>query len=145
METETAQTPASSSTFIKPIARRGAIGKLTRTFGYAIAGTAYLFRTQRNARVEAVMGILACGFGIWLHISRMEWALLTLCIASVLILEGVNTAIEATVDLACPERHPLAKTAKDVAAAMVLLASIASVVIGCLLFVPPIWAKVFGR
>jgi len=48
-------------------------------------------------------------------------------------------------DLACIERHPLAKTAKDVAAAMVLLASLASLVIGCLLFVPPIWVKVFGR
>ena len=58
-----------------------------------------------------------------------------------LILEGLNTAIEAAVDLASPNLHPLAKTAKDVAAAMVLIAAIASVGVGLLILGPPLWRK----
>ena len=52
--------------------------------------------------------------------------MLLLTIACVIILEGINTAIEAVVDLASPGLHPLAKTAKDVSAGVVLIAAIAS-------------------
>jgi diacylglycerol kinase len=110
------------------------LSSLARSFGFAFQGIAYLFRTQRNARIELCIGIIACALGFWLKITTVEWCVLVLTIACVLILEGLNTAIEAAVDLASPERHPLAKTAKDVAAAMVLLAAIASVIIGVLIF-----------
>ena len=59
-----------------------------------------------------------------------------------IILEGVNTAIEAVVDLASPEIHPLAKVAKDVGAGAVLIAAIASVTVGLLIFGPPLWERV---
>jgi diacylglycerol kinase len=64
-------------------------------------------------------------------------------IALVLILEGLNTAVEAAVDLSSPNFHPLAKAAKDLAAAMVLIASIASLAVGLLILGPPLWAKFF--
>jgi undecaprenol kinase len=57
----------------------------------------------------------------------------------------VNSAIEATVDLVTREYHPLAKIAKDVAAGAVWLMAIASVVIGAIIFLPPLlalWAGV---
>jgi diacylglycerol kinase len=104
----------------------------------------FLFRTQRNARIHVVVGAVACALGWWLHISRLEWALVVLTIASVLILEGLNTAIEAAVDLASPDVHPLAKVAKDVDAGMVLIAAFAAVVIGVLIFAPPL-AEKFNR
>ena len=53
-------------------------------------------------------------------------------------LELVNTAVEAVVDLVTEEKKPLAKTAKDTAAGAVLIAAIASVIIGLLIFVPHI-------
>jgi len=109
---------------------------LIRSFHFAFQGLFYLVRTQRNARIELVIGAIACALGAWLRITRIEWCILVLTIACMLILEGLNTAIEAAVDLASPQQHPLAKTAKDVAAAMVLIAAIASVVIGLLIFVP---------
>ncbi|HYO08760.1 MAG TPA: diacylglycerol kinase family protein [Tepidisphaeraceae bacterium] len=114
---------------------------LIASFRFAFAGIAYLFRTQRNARIHAAIATAACGLALWLGLSRIDWCILLLTIAGVLILEGLNTALEAVVDLASPHVHPLAKVAKDVAAGMVLIAAIASVAVGLLIFGPPLWAK----
>jgi diacylglycerol kinase len=118
---------------------------LLRSFYFAFAGLGFLFRTQRNARIHIMVGVIACGLGWWLRISRVEWAIIVLTVASVLILEGLNTAIEAAVDLASPNVHPLAKVAKDVAAAMVLIAAIAAVIIGILILAPPLLEKLNRR
>ena len=114
---------------------------LVRSFYFAFAGIAYLFRTQRNAWIELAIGIVACAVAGWLGITRAEWGVLILTIACVLILEGLNTALEAAVDLASPQLHPLAKTAKDVTAGMVLIAAIASVIVGLLILGPPLWGR----
>ncbi len=116
--------------------------RLFRSFSFAIAGVVHLFRTQPNARIELAVGVAAVAMAAWLGISRVEWAVLILTIAAVLILEGLNTAIEAAVDLASPEIHPKAKIAKDVAAGMVLIASIASVGVGLAILGPPLWRVV---
>ena len=88
-----------------------------------------------------MIGALACAAAAWVRISRAEWAVLVFTIALVLILEGLNTAIEAAIDLASPELHPLAKAAKDLAAGMVLIAAVASVIVGLIILGPPLWAK----
>jgi diacylglycerol kinase len=105
---------------------------------------AHLFRTQRNARIHAVIAAAVCALAAWLRINRAEWAIIVLTIAAVLVLEGLNTAIEAAVDLASPAYHDLAKTAKDVAAAMVLMAAMSSVIVGLLVLGPPLWHRLFG-
>src|SRR5688500_9464598 len=87
--------------------------RVVSSFYFAFAGVAYLFRTQRNARIHAIIGALVIAMAVWLRVSRVEWAILALTIAAVIILEGLNTAIEAAVDLASPQVHPLAKVAKD--------------------------------
>jgi diacylglycerol kinase len=120
--------------------RHGLIG----SFRFAIAGIGYLFRTQRNARIHIVIAVIVCALAAWLRVTRIEWAILVLSIACVLILEGLNTALEAAVDLACPEIHPLAKVAKDITAGMVLIAAIASVLVGLLILGPPFWARIAG-
>ncbi len=95
-----------------------------------------LFRTQTNARIHAGATLIVIASGFSFGISRGEWCAVITAIALVWTVEGVNTAIEAVVDLASPELHPLAGRAKDVAAGAVLLAAVASVVIGLLVFVP---------
>ena len=120
--------------------RHGLLG----SFRFAFAGIGYLFRTQRNARIHSVIAAIVCLLAAWLRVTRIEWSILILTIACVLILEGLNTALEAVVDLAAPQIHPLAKTAKDVTAGMVLIAAIASVIIGLLILGPPLWARVVG-
>lgn len=118
--------------------------KIVRSFAFAFAGLAYLLRTQRNARIHVVIGAAACAMGVWLRIGAVEWAVVVFTIALVIILEGLNTAIEAAIDLASPGIHPLAKVAKDLAAGMVLVAAMASIAVGLLIFGPRLWDRFFG-
>lgn len=83
-------------------------------------------------RREVGLAALAVVAGAWLGLSRDAWATLVGAIALVLVAEALNTAIEETVDLARPELDPGARRAKDVAAAGVLLASVAAAVVGAL-------------
>lgn len=117
----------------------GRAATLWLSFRYAFAGLWHLLSTQRNAQIHCIVLIAAVALGVAFGISRIEWALLVLTCALVLAAEGANTAIEAAVDLASPEFHPLAKIAKDVAAGTVLLTAIAAVIVGLILFGPYIW------
>jgi len=123
--------------------RRG--GSLASSFRYASAGLRLFFATQRNARIQAALGGVALALAAAVRLSRVEWAVLVLVIALVLILEAVNTALEVLVDLATAEYHPLAKQAKDLAAGAVWLASLAALAVGALLFGPRLWALAAGR
>jgi diacylglycerol kinase (ATP) len=107
-----------------------------RSFRFAFAGLEHLLRTQRNARIEVVIGIGAIAAGLVLGLTPPEWAVLALTICLVLILEGLNTSLELAVDLASPQLDPRAKAAKDLAAGMVLVAAIGSVAVGVTLFGP---------
>ena len=109
---------------------------LIRSFGFALEGVSYLIRTQRNVRIELAIGAVVLLAAAWLRVTPVEWAVLLLTIVIVLALEALNTAIELTVTLASPERHPLAKAAKDVSAAMVLIAAIASILVGVIVLGP---------
>ena len=114
-------------------------GDLPHSLRYAAQGLAHGFLTQRNFRIHVVLGALVFGLGLWLHLSPDRLAVLVLTVAAVLVLELINTAIESVVDLAIGRRfHPLARTAKDCAAAAVLVAALASVAIALLLLVPPL-------
>jgi diacylglycerol kinase (ATP) len=101
-------------------------------------------RTQANARIHAVFTVFVVIAGFASGISRLEWCAIVGVIGLVWTAEGVNTAIEAVVDLASPDMHPLAGKAKDVAAGAVLLAALAAVVVGLLVFGPRVLA-LLGR
>jgi diacylglycerol kinase (ATP) len=113
---------------------------LLRSFGYAFAGLGHLLRTQRNYRIEVAIGLVALMAAAWWRVERWEWAVLVLIISLVLILEAVNTAIESAVTLASPSLDPRAKAAKDVSAAAVLIASLAAVAVGVIIFAPRLTA-----
>lgn len=102
----------------------------------AVTGVGEAFRSQRNVRIQFAMTVVAAACGLAFQISRLEWCLITLVIAGVLVTELINTSIEAVVDLASPEHHDLARTAKDVAAGAVLCAAGAAIVVGILVFAP---------
>lgn len=112
------------------------------SFRYAFAGWWYMLRTQRNAWIHAVASVCVFAVSGWLGLSRVEWAIIVLTVSSVWMAEFINTALEAVVDLASPDLHPLAKVGKDVAAAAVLVGALTSVVVGLLILGPPLWAKV---
>lgn len=111
------------------------------SFRHAFRGWFYALRTQRNAWIHSAVATIVLILGIWLQLSPLDWAIIILTIAMVFAAEFMNTAIEAVVDLASPDTHPLAKIAKDVGAAAVLVAALAAIIIGLLLLGPPLWLK----
>lgn len=68
-----------------------------------------------------------------LRLPPWAWALLALAVSGVIAAELLNAAVEAVVDLVSPEEHPLAKRAKDFAAAGVLVAALGAVGVGAAL------------
>lgn len=110
--------------------------KRIRSFGYAFEGMATLVRDEHNARIHLLALVCAVAFGFIFSITKTEWCLVALCIGGVLMAEAMNTAVEALADLVSPERHPLVKKAKDVAAAGVLFMAIAAAAIGLIIFLP---------
>lgn len=109
--------------------------------GYALSGIAHAWRTQRNLRIQAVLAAFAAILFCALRVPPLGLALLALTIAFVLAMEIMNTALEALVDLASPQLHPLAKAAKDAAAGAVLVASAGAAVVGGLL----LWSALSPR
>jgi diacylglycerol kinase len=112
------------------------------SFRYALAGWLYMLRYQRNTRIQAIFSILVFVVGLWLGIHPLEWAILILVITLNWMAEFINAALEAAVNLASPGVHPMARVCKDVGAAAVLLAAVASLVIGILVLGPPLLERV---
>lgn len=112
------------------------------SFQAAFHGLGYVLKTQKNAWIHlaATIGVLVLGF--WLGISRLEWLAILLVIGLVWMAEILNTALEAIVDLASPEIHPLARIGKDVGAALVLITAFLAIAIGALVFIPAILEKI---
>ena len=112
-----------------------------QSFRHALRGWHYVLRTQKNAWIHSAIAMIVFILGLWLRLPPRDWAVVILTTAVVFAAEFLNTAIEAVVDLASPETHPLAKIGKDVGAAAVLVAALAAILIGLLLLGPPLWAK----
>ncbi|WP_420642764.1 diacylglycerol kinase family protein [Candidatus Leptofilum sp.] len=115
-----------------------------KSFHYAFEGWWYVLRTQHNAWIHALITMIIVGLGLWLRLPARDWAVLILTFMAVWMAEFMNTAIEAVVDMIMPDLHPLAKVAKDVAAAAVLVGALGAVLIGLLLLGPPLWERLFG-
>ncbi len=113
------------------------------SLGYALAGWLYMLRWQKNTRLQAAASILVMGLALWLQVSFAELAVLILTITMVWMAEFINAAVEAVVNLTSPDYHDMAKVAKDVASAAVLLGVVASVLIGLLILGPPLIEKLF--
>ena len=111
------------------------------SFKYAFSGFFYVLKTQKNAWLHLAATIVVVAVSLWLNIGRLEWLAILLVIGLVWMAEFMNTALEVIVDLASPEKHPLAKVAKDVGAASVLIAAILSVIIGVSILWQPLIDK----
>lgn len=112
---------------------------LLLSFKYAGQGVSYAFRTQRNFRIHLMIGAIALSLSIYFQLSAVSCSIISLTIALVLVLELLNSALEAVVDLVVGrEFHQLAKIAKDCAAGAVLIAAIAALIIAGVLLLPHI-------
>ncbi len=95
--------------------------RILRAFGSSCAGLAARTADEAAFRQELALAVVVMPLGLWLGHSAVERALLVAPVLLVLIVELLNSAIEATVDRIGPERHVLAGLAKDIGSAAVLL------------------------
>jgi diacylglycerol kinase (ATP) len=104
------------------------------SFNYAIEGIIHVVRTQRNMRIHFAVAVAVLALGAAVGVTKIELMLLLIAIAFVLITEMINTAVEATADVATTSFDPMAKLAKDIAAGAVLIATVNAVAVGYLVF-----------
>ena len=116
------------------------IRKRAHSFVYAFRGIFYTLRTQHNIWIQLALMLLALVLGFVYDITRMEWIAIAAVSGLVLSLEIVNTAIETFLDARYPEQDKKIGLVKDLAAGAVLMASIAALVVGLLIFIPKIFA-----
>lgn len=116
---------------------------LLAAFRFAWEGVVYAFRTQRNFKIHCVISLAVIVAGAVTGLTVEQWAILAAVTGLVFQAELLNTAIEAITDRASPDIHPLAKVAKDCAAAGVLASAVAAVAVGALIFLPEL-AALFG-
>lgn len=101
-------------------------------------GISYVITSERNFKIELILGIIALILSYILKIDKIEFIIVLVMICLVLTTEIINTGIERAVDLITKEYHELAKVAKDAAAGSVLIASIFSLIVGIIIFMPKI-------
>ena len=110
--------------------------KRKKAFGYAWTGIRTLFSKEAHAKIHLWAAETIIIAGLIFGLSRMEWCMIILCIGGVFMAEGFNTAIERVCDKVSPEKNPLIKDAKDIAAGAVLLFVLATVAVGLIIFIP---------
>lgn len=112
--------------------------RLFRSFGYAFRGLEHAYKRDQNLRIHFFIAILVVIASIIFKVNTFEMGILGVMILLVMVTEMINTALERMVDLITKEHHEDAKIAKDVAAGMVFLTAVGSLIVGVLIFLPHI-------
>jgi diacylglycerol kinase len=109
-----------------------------KSMRHAYEGIQYALTTQPNMKFHFFASFAVLVSALFFRLPRTDILLLLLAITLVIVTELINTGIEKTVDLAMPDRHPLAKIAKDVAAAAVLVTAVFAAAVGVAVFYTPV-------
>jgi diacylglycerol kinase len=121
----------------KAVSNRGDIDRTK----FALAGLLYMLRREQTIRNLFMTSVLVLILGLWLRIDMMHAVMIYISLAMVWTTETINSAVEAVVDLVTHDLHPMAKVAKDVAAAATLIATLTSLTTTLLLLGPPLLKK----
>lgn len=114
------------------------------SFKYAFIGIGTVFREERNMRTHVILGLLALISSLFFDLTKTEWLWILLCVFLVIVMEIWNTVVENIVDLVTDHQfHPIAKKAKDMAAAAVLVTSFFAVAVAGTILLPKIWYVFF--
>jgi diacylglycerol kinase len=119
--------------------QRFSIKARIKSFGFAGQGIAAFLLGEHNAWIHAIATIGVVVLASVTGITKHEWLALVGVIALVWITEMINTCIERIMDYLSTERKPEIKFIKDLAAGAVLVAAIAALITGCIIFIPKLW------
>ncbi|MDR1351280.1 MAG: diacylglycerol kinase [Zoogloeaceae bacterium] len=116
----TASPPSPPSEPTAPLKSRPGLARIVNALGYSVKGFIAAFRHEAAFRQELLLVAIALPLGLYLGENGVERALLTGSLLLVLIVELLNSAVEAIVDKTSPEFHDLAGRAKDLGSAAVM-------------------------
>jgi diacylglycerol kinase len=107
-----------------------------KSFTYSWAGLKAVLHTEHNTWIHLLLTLLVIPLGFALQISKMEFCVLIIVMAMVWMTELFNTCIEKVMDFISTDFHPQIEVIKDMAAAAVLIAAVAAVIVGSVIFIP---------
>lgn len=115
--------------------------KFHQSMRFALNGLITLLRTERNFQIMGIVSVIVVIVGYSLdyfgeQLNRFEWAILWCVMGLIFVSEGLNTALETTIDVLHPDQHPMIGRAKDMAAGATLAASIIAIIVGLYIFGP---------
>ena len=132
---ETAAIPCLDSPMHSPHKSKGGLSRLLNALRYSMRGLAAAFRHEAAFRQESLLAAVLVPLAIWISDSVSQALLLIGALAFVLIVELLNSALEALADTVTLEEHPLIARAKDLGSAAVLLA----IIVALLVWAAVIW------
>ena len=118
-----------------PYKGKTGLRRLMNAFGYSIAGTLAAFKHEDAFRQEVILSAVLIPLALYLGQTVIEQALMITSILLVIIVELLNSSVEATVDRISVKRHKLSKRAKDIGSAAVFFSLINATVIWFLILV----------
>jgi diacylglycerol kinase len=110
--------------------------KLLRSLIYACNGIKICFTSETNFKIHVGCTVIVAIMGAICNVTTIQWSILFFCIALVIAMEMINTALEKLCDVVQPDFHPVIKKVKDIAAGAVLLSAVCSAIIGLIIFLP---------
>lgn len=134
MSPNTVETPPGTDTGSTPV-HTGATGmrRIVRAAGHSAAGLRYAYRHEAAFRQELLLALMLAPLAFWVSDDAIARILMLGSLLLVLVVELLNSAIEATIDRISPDRHPLAKAAKDIGSAAVMISLFLTVLIWSIL------------
>lgn len=114
--------------------------RYVKSFHHAVDGIVYAIENEHNILIMMIATVVALVASFLLNVSKIELALVVICICVVIACEMINSAIEACVDLATIKENPLAKIAKDCASGASLVLVVMSLFVAGIVFIPKIIA-----
>jgi diacylglycerol kinase (ATP) len=118
-----------------PYKGKTGIKRLFNAFKYSVAGTLAAFKHEDAFRQEVFLSLILIPLAIYLGPTAIEQALMIASILLIIIVELLNSSVEATVDRISVKRHKLAKRAKDIGSAAVFFSLVNAAVIWFLILV----------
>ncbi len=116
--------------------KKKGIKRFFHSIKYSIEGLIYAYRYEQSMWIHGVATIFSICLGVIFQIKLSEWAIVFIALGTILGMELINTAIEATVDMVTLEQNPLAKIAKDCGSAATFIMTLVSMVIALFVFGP---------
>lgn len=112
--------------------------RVAKSVTHAFHGLVMAFREEMNIKIHVIISLVVIAAGIFYNISATQWLVLILTIVLVMSLEIINSILERVIDIIKPSVNQYVKEMKDMIAGSVLLAAIAAIVVGLIIFVPRI-------